>query len=228
MKSSTSITTSKVNHRLSDGLVRQNIVLMSGTAIAPVAACATNYENAVALSVGFTMIAFLSIAICRFVPKKIVYTLRVIIYALIAGLSFIPTYMALVYFYGSEVIDNLGVYLPILAVNPLILTKTETRFSLRPFHLMTLELAGYITGFNVACISVGIIRDLMVNARIGNIEVNVTGFGVPAASTTFGGLLLVGIAAGIFRWMYNQSKERQAKKAEKERQRQETLAMIGD
>jgi len=209
-------------YQLSDGLIRQNIVLMSGTAIAPVAVCATDYHNAVALSVGFTIIAFMSIMLCRLIPKKIVYTIRVVVYALIAGLVFIPAYLALNYLYGEEVVQGLGVYLPILAVNPLILTKTETRFSLRPFHLMTLELAGYITGFNIVCLSVGIIRDILINRQIGSIDLDV-GFSVPALSTAFGGLLVVGIAAGLFRGLYNQAKERKAKQEEKEREFQKLL-----
>jgi electron transport complex protein RnfE len=212
----------KSNYQLSDGLVRQNIVLMSATAIGPVAACATNYDNAVALSVGFTVIAFISVCLCRLVPKKIVYTIRVIIYTLIAGLAFIPAYLAVREFYGQEMIDSLGVYLPVLAVNPLILTKTETRFSLRPFHLMTFELAGYVTGFNLACIGIGIARDVLVNGQIGGFEVS-PGFSVPALSTAFGGLIIIGVSAGLFRRLYNQSKERQAKKLEKERIREEML-----
>jgi len=207
----------KQNLQLSDGLIRQNIVLMSGTAIAPVAVCANNFENALALAVGFTIIAFTSVIFCRFIPKKIVYTIRVIIYAVIAAIVFIPAYMALNSLYGEEIVQGLGVYLPVLAVNPLILTKTETRFSLRPLHFMSLELAGYITGFNIVCLSVGILRDIMTNRQIGTIDFNV-GFEIPALSTVFGGLIVVGVAAGVFRYMYNQSKERKAKREEKERE----------
>jgi len=212
----------KNRYQLSDGLIRQNIVLMSGTAIGPVAVCATNYQNALALSVGFTMIAFMSIILCRFIPKKIVYTIRVVIYALIAGLVFIPAYFALNYLYGEEIVRGLGVYLPVLAVNPLILTKTETRFSLRPLHLMTLELAGYITGFNIVCLTVGILRDILINGKIGSLDLDL-GFDIPALSTAFGGLITVGVAAGLFRYLYNQSKERQAKQIQKELEFQKLL-----
>jgi electron transport complex protein RnfE len=198
---------------------------MSGIAIAPVAVVANNFENAVALSVAFTIIAFLSVFVCRFIPKKIVYTVRVIIYALIAGLTVIPAYLAVSYFYGDEVVQNLGVYLPILAVNPLILTKTETRFSLRPPHLMILELAGYVTGFNVVCIAVGIVRDVLTNRQIGGLRFD-PGFEIPAVSATFGGLIIVGLAAGWFRWQYNRTKARRAKKAEKERIRQKMLEEV--
>ena len=213
---------SNSRYQLSDGLVRQNIVLMSATAVAPVAACAVNYHNAVAISVGFTIMMFVGVLLCRFVPKTVVYTIRVIIYALIAGLSFIPAYIAVKAFYGQEMLDALSVYFPVLAVNPLILTKTETRFSLRPPHLMLLELAGYITGFNLVCIAVGTFRDVLTNSKIGNFEVS-AGFTVPAFSTTFGGLIIVGVSAGLFRWLYNQSKERKARRLEKEMRRQRMI-----
>ena len=213
------------NRRLTDGLTRQNIVLMSGIAIGPVAVAANNFTNAFALAVGFTVIAFLSVCLCRLIPKKIVYTIRVIIYALIGGLSVIPAYLAVSAIFSADIAAGLGVYLPIFAVNPLILTKTETRFSLRPPHLMVLELAGYVTGFNVVCMGVGIVRDLLVNGRIGNIELNL-GFALPAASATFGGLVIIGIAAGMFRWQYNRSKEKRAVRLEKERQHREILERL--
>ncbi|MCL1903039.1 MAG: hypothetical protein FWF94_01310 [Oscillospiraceae bacterium] len=215
----------KSRERLSDGLIRQNIVLMSGAAIAPVAACANNYDNAVILAVGFSMIAFFSIIICRFIPQNIVYTIRIIIYALIAGLVYIPTHIVLTLLYGAAAVEALGVYLPILAVNPLILTKTETRFRLRPIFMMTLELAGYITGFNLVCLAVGITRDILINRRIGNFDFDL-GFTVPAISTTFGGFIVVGLMAGIFRWRYNKSKEQKVKKAEKERKHLELLKLV--
>jgi electron transport complex protein RnfE len=215
----------KSKSRLSDGLVRQNIVLMSATAIAPVAACAVDFNTALALSVGFTIIAFISVFLCRFVPKKIVYTIRVIIYALIASLAFIPSYLTVEYFYGSAVAQSLGIFLPILVVNPLILTKTETRFCLRPLGYMLVELAGYVTGFNFACISIGILRDILANKSIGGLEFDL-GFTVPAVSTTFGGLIISGIAAGFFRWQYNLSKERKAKKEETKRRHQEVLEQL--
>jgi electron transport complex protein RnfE len=211
--------------RLTDGLIRQNVVLMSGIAIAPVVACATDYNSALALALGFSTVAFLSVILCRLIPKNIVYTIRVFIYALIAGLMVIPAYLAVSYSYGQAAADALGVYLPVLAVNPLILTKTETRFVLRPFHLMTLELAGYITGFNIVCIGIGIIRDMLANQRIGDYEV-AAWLQVSAASTVFGGLIIVGVAAGFFRWQYNLSKERHEKRLAKERELQRMIEEV--
>ncbi|MCL2633468.1 MAG: NADH:ubiquinone oxidoreductase subunit RnfE [Oscillospiraceae bacterium] len=215
----------KSNLRLSDGLIRQNIVLMSGIAIAPVAARANTFENGLALAFAFTLVAFFSIFICRLIPKKIVYTIRVIIYALIAGVVLIPVHLLVTLVFGEAMTAGLGLYLPILAVNPLILTKTETRFCLRPIHIMMVELLGYIAGFNVVCILVGLLRDIFVNGRIGWMTVDL-GFHIPAIETTFGGLIVVGVMAGLFRALYNRSKQIKAKKLEKERRRQELIREV--
>ncbi|MDR0222477.1 MAG: NADH:ubiquinone oxidoreductase subunit RnfE [Oscillospiraceae bacterium] len=211
--------------RLSDGLIRQNVVLMSGVAIAPVAACATNFEKSLALGMGFTVIAFLGVLVCRFVPKKIIYTIRVIIYALIAGLSYIPARLLIDAVFGEDVTASLGLYLPVLAVNPLILAKTETRFCLRPPHLMMVELLGYIVGFDVVCVFVGTLRDVLVNGRVGWMNLS-AGFFVPAFETTFGGLIITGALAGMCRAFYNRSKRKKAEKAEREKRRREFIEEV--
>jgi hypothetical protein len=87
---------------------------------------------------------------------------------------------------------------------------------------MLFELAGYITGFNVICIAVGILRDVLGNRKIGNLDIDL-GFEVPALSATFGGLIVIGIAAGMFRWHYTLVKTRRAQKAEEERIRQKIM-----
>jgi len=210
---------------LFDGLTRQNIVLMSGIAIAPVAAAAVNFESSLALSLGFSFIALFSVLICRFVPKKIVYTIRVIIYAAVACLVYIPALLLIERIFGRETADGLSVYLPVLAVNPLILTKTETRFCLRPVPLMLIELGGYIAGFDIVCIIVGILRDVMINGRIGWLTAE-AGFYVPAFETSFGGLMIIGVTAGLFRAVYDSGKRKKAKKLEEERIRQELIRKV--
>ena len=74
-----------------DGLFRQNIVLTSGLVTAPIIVAATTAERAAVLSLSFFMISYCTILLGRIVPRRIVYTVRIIIYALIAALVFIPT-----------------------------------------------------------------------------------------------------------------------------------------
>lgn len=81
----------KFTRDLIDGLAKQNVVLMTGIVNAPVIIAATTFKKGVVIALAFAIISFLTIVTCSFVPKKIVYTLRVIIYALVGSVYYIPT-----------------------------------------------------------------------------------------------------------------------------------------
>ena len=183
---------------LKDGLFKQNIVFMSGLLIAPVIACATTLVKSLAICMVFSLVSFFAILICRVIPRKIAYTIRVIIYSLAASAVYIPACLLANYLFGGSVIETIGVYLPILVTNSLILSKTETRFYNEPFMTMTADCAVFIGGFDIACIFVGIFREIFAAGTIGGIYLDMP-FKIPALETTFGGFLLVGVFAGLLR-----------------------------
>jgi electron transport complex protein RnfE len=193
--------------RPTDGLIRQNVVLMSGLVTAAVIAGAKDLESAVTITIVFTAVTFVAICIGRLIPRNIVYTLRIIAYALIAAICFIPARMLAVTLMGADAVNETGVYLVISIINSIILSKTETRFYREHFLPMIPDVLGYIAGFDVVCLLVGTLRDVLVNSRIGWLPFNV-GFTVPALNTTFGGFLFVGILAGAFRGIYNFTRRR--------------------
>lgn len=190
---------------LRDGLIKQNIVFMSGLLIAPVIACAGTLMKSLAVCVVFSLVSFLTILICRAVPRKIAYTIRVIIYCLCASAVYIPVMLFARAIFGTELIASAGVYLPILVTNSLILSKTETRFYSEPIEDMVIDVAVFILGFDIACIFVGSFRELLANGTLGGLYIPVL-FTIPALETTFGGFLTVGVFAGLFRGLYNHRK----------------------
>lgn len=190
---------------LKDGFFKQNIVFMSGLLIAPVIACATTLEKSLAVCLVFSMVSFLTILLCRVIPRKIAYTLRVIIYSLAASAVYIPSVMLTTAVIGSDVIISAGVYLPILVTNSLILSKTESRFYIEPFRDMLPDVLCFIAGFDAACIFTGAVREIIARGTIGGAYLDMP-FTIPALETTFGGFLFVGIMAGFARGIYNYHK----------------------
>lgn len=191
---------------MKDGILRQNVVLMSGLLAGIVAAGAGNFENAVVIAAGFTLITFFTVLLCRVIPRRLVYTVRIILYAVVGSLVYIPVVLLLRRVLGVEVVAAVGIYLPVLATNPVILSKTETRFYVRSMREMMGDLFGYVIGFDLVCLFVGIVRDVLVNNRIGWFPVRI-GFQVPALETTFGGLIVVGVLAGLARACYARMKQ---------------------
>ena len=179
-----------------DGLFRQNIVLMSGLVTAPVIVAATSAERAVVLVMSFFMISYTSMLLCRFIPRKIVYTVRILLYAVVAAVMYIPTVICLERLF-PDVLSGVMLYIELLVVNSFLLAKTETRFFLKPYGEMAVDALIYVAGYALVAFAVGFIREMLAYGTI---------FGfrlfepiVPAPKSPFFGFIMVGVFAAFCR-----------------------------
>lgn len=188
-----------------DGLFRQNIVLMSGLVTAPIIVAATTFERALILTLSFLLISYTSILICRFIPRKIVYTVRILAYVGVAAVMYIPTALLLNAWF-PETAQQVSIYVEILIVNSLLLAKTESRFYLMPYNEMALDALMYVLGYAIAAFVVGMIREFLAFGQLFGFHV--CDAPMPAAKTTFFGFILVGILAAVCRAITNHRRRR--------------------
>ena len=200
--------------RLSDGIIKQNPVLMSGLFAVPVVGAATSLESALAVCYVFSIVTLVSVGLCRLLPKKIAFAIRIVLYALIASVVYIPTVLTAGLIFPAEVMDGAALYLAVIVTNPLILTKTESRFFLRTPLQMVKDVMGFIIGFDLACLLVGVIRDILADNIIGNTIVPLS-FQMPSMNSVYGGFILVGVLAGLFRAFYNKFIKSRSKNSRK-------------
>lgn len=187
-----------VNRKTSfDGIFRDNTVLSSLMVISPVIMCGNTLKNAEALVYAFTAITLLSVLISSFVPKKLPYAAKIIIYAVISSLVYIPVRLAAVEFYPDS-IERIGIYYPLLAVNSLIVVQTETKFFRMKKSGMLASLVSYILGFDAVMLITGIVREFLafgtINNRMTDTELIISGFSQP-----FGGFIFLGLFCGLYR-----------------------------
>lgn len=187
--------------RLSDGIFKQNMVLMSGLFVGPVIGGATSLETSLAVAFAFTLITMASVGLCRLLPKKLAFAVRIALYALIASLVYIPVVLLTRIIFGVETINSLALYIAVIVTNPMIMSKTESRFFLRSVPMMFKDLAGFVIGFDLACILVGSLRDILSDNMLWNIIIPLP-FQMSAMESVYGGFILVGVLAGLFRYFY--------------------------
>lgn len=186
----------KKSHINADGLLRQNIVLMSGLVTAPIIVAATTMQRALVLTLSFFAISYFSILICRFIPRKIVYTVRILLYTIVAAAMFIPTVIGLRYLF-PDTTKEVMVYIELTVVNSLILAKTESRFYLEPYGRMAVDALIYIAGYAMAAFAAGFVREILSYGTI--LGFHVCEPIVPSAKSPFFGFILVGIFAAFCR-----------------------------
>ncbi len=181
-----------------DAVLLNNPILERGLVIAPVIVAANTLKNGISLSVAFTFITFFTILIAYFIPKSLNYTFRVIGNAAIAALVFIPTAMLVEKFIPGTV-QNLGIYLPLLATNSLIIQKSESRFHKMHFTSMLLRVFCNCLGFSIVTLLVGLIREIMGNGSILGKPIEGFMFKVPAFLFPFMGFILIGFLAALIK-----------------------------
>lgn len=182
-----------------EGIFTKNALFSSGVIIAPAVAACTDFNTAFVLASVFTVVTFITVAVCRLVPRKIVYTIRIILYTLVASLVYVPVHL---FFTGGEVISEMyaavGIYAPLLITNSMITLRTESKFYRLSRQYMLRLVGFYIIGYDLALIVFGSLRGFLTTGTI--LGIKVLPFFVPSLSNVYGGFILLGILSAAFRW----------------------------
>lgn len=188
---------SKPKNTLVSGILTDNTVLSACMVISPVIMCGDTLRNALALVSAFTVITLISVIAASFVPQKLPYAAKIIIYAIISSLVYVPVRMLASGIY-PESIERIGIYYPLLAVNSLIVYQTEAKFFRMSKSKMAVSLISYILGFDAVMIITGFIRELLaygtINSRMVDMDTLISGLSQP-----FGGFIFLGILCGVYR-----------------------------
>lgn len=190
-------TKSSLKSSFLDGIYKKNTVLVGGLVIAPVVFAANTVSKAIALIFTFSLITFLTIMISSFISRSIVYTIRIILYTLIAALVYVPVVSMAIQLFPDDV-KSIGIMLPLLITNSLILSKAELRFYRLSKGKMVIDVVSHIVGFDIAVLVIAFIREI-----IGTGEISGKILGIPLTFPVlvypFGGFILLGLCAALLR-----------------------------
>lgn len=182
---------------LFDGLFKRNPLFVCGFIIAPVVACCYSLKNALLLTFVFSVTTFLTLLISTFIPRNVVYTLRIILYTVIASIVFVPMYGLAVDIFGSRV-NDFGFFLPLLVTNSMISLQSELIFYKMPKLKMLMSIPFYILGFDIAVLIFAIIREVLTFGTVFD-KVVFSGLNIDIFSLTCGGFILLGLVCGLYR-----------------------------
>ncbi len=182
---------------IKNALLYKNPILVSGMVIAPVVVMANNFWDALTLVSAFSLITFFTLVMSSFVPKNIVYTVRIILYTLIGALVYVPSVILLKYLM-PEGVEALGIFFPLFITSSFIISRSESIFFLETKGKMFLDIIFCILGYDAAVLLFAAIREILAFGTIGG-----TIIGMPvslnAFQNPFGGFILLGLMAALFR-----------------------------
>lgn len=185
------------NRKIADGIrnsaLIQNPVLFEAIGIAPIAAIAVSLKTAIILAVASCLELVIIELFSCLALKKVKSYFRMPVYAALGMLINLPVFMFFAKFTPNETL-NVGIFLPLLAVNSLIALHCE-RFAVKNKMKDTfVDAISAAAGYAFVLLLVGTAREILGSGTIYSVDlhlpVQLTGLLAP-----FGGLLLVGFLA---------------------------------
>lgn len=147
-------------HEFSKGILKENPVLCLVLGTCPTLAVTTAATNAIGMGVAATIVLVCSNAVISAMRKIIPDKVRIPAYiTIIAG--FVTIVQMLVKAYAPSIDESLGIYLPLIVVNCIILGRAEMYASKNSVLPSILDGLGMGIGFTAALLAMGMIRELL-------------------------------------------------------------------
>lgn len=160
----------KYLERLYNGLIKENptFVLMLG--MCPTLAVTTSAMNGVGMGLTTTVVLVLSNMMISMLRKIIPDSVRVPAFIVVVA-SFVTIVQLLLQGFIPSLSDSLGIYIPLIVVNCIILGRAEAYASKNPVILSGLDGLGMGLGFTIGLTSIGIVRELLGSGKIFNVAI---------------------------------------------------------
>lgn len=160
----------KCIERLSNGLIKENptFVLMLG--MCPTLAVTTSATNGLGMGLTTTVVLVMSNLLISLLRKIIPDSVRMPAFIVIVA-SFVTMVQFLLEGFIPSLYKSLGIFIPLIVVNCIILGRAESYASKNPVLPSVFDGIGMGLGFTVGLTSIGIVRELLGAGQIFGMQI---------------------------------------------------------
>ena len=193
----------KCFERIYNGLLKENPVLVLMLGMCPALAVTTRAMNGIGMGLSTLAVLVLSNLVISLLRKVIPDQVRLPAYIVIVA-SLVTVTELLIEAYLPSLYESLGIYIPLIVVNCIILGRAEAYANKHTRLLSVMDGIGMGLGFTAALTIAGMIRELLGNGTLFNAQVLPAGvdpIGIfiqpPGAFLVFAFIIAVMNAIGI-------------------------------
>lgn len=180
-----------------DRIFLNNPVVMQGLGLAPLIVAASTLQNAIILSVAVLLLLTPARMLAAFLTKLSFFRFRGLTYAVSAGMVYVAVFFVLRRLYTPAQLGLLGLYLPLLCADPIVLKRYE-----RPQRerVKTALKKGLLTalGYVLVLLIVGTLRELLGKGSILGTPVSGRVL-FPLAAQPMGGFFVLALLIAVWR-----------------------------
>ena len=176
------------------GLIKENPILVLLLGCCPTLATTTSAINGMSMGLATTFVLIMSnlvISLLKgFIPDKVRIPCFIVVIA-----SFVTIVQLVMQAYVPDIYETLGLFIPLIVVNCIVLGRAEAFASKNPVWPSILDGAGMGLGFTFALTILGCIRELLGNGSVFGLRIlpetaNILLFVLPPGAFICLGLLI--------------------------------------
>ncbi|MFA5187608.1 electron transport complex protein RnfE [Candidatus Velamenicoccus archaeovorus] len=186
-------------HEFIKGIFSENPIFFIVLGLCPTLAVSTSVNNAVGMGLAATFVLVCSnviiSAIRRLVPDKIRIPCYIVVIA-----AFVVIVEMVMKAYAPALNRALGVYVPLIVVNCIILGRAEAFASKNPVLPSLADGLGMGLGFTLALLIISAIRETLGNGTLAGLSISHRFEPALVLSLAPGALLILGLLMGVIKW----------------------------
>ena len=193
--------------KLTNGLVKENPILVMGLGLCPSLAVSTTVSNALGMSVATFAVLLGSNVVVSLLRHQIPDKVRIPAYIVIIA-SFVTLVDMIIQAYFPSLSVSLGIFIPLIVVNCIILGRAEAFAGKNGVAASALDAVSMGMGFTLGLTSIALVREVLGAGTItlfpdGGVFKIPGLFDAPARVFVFpaGALIAVGLLQALFRWI---------------------------
>lgn len=146
--------------QLSNGIIISNPLFVLALGFCPALAVSTSIDNAIGMSAGVLFVLLGSNIIVSAIRKWVPNIVRIPVFIVIIA-TFVTMINLLFNAYVPSLYESLGIYLPLIVVNCIILGRAEAFASKNPIVVSIADALGASIGFFLALLIISLLRELL-------------------------------------------------------------------
>ena len=156
--------------RIYNGVIKENPTLVLMLGMCPTLAVTTSCMNGFGMGVSTLVVLVMSNLVISALRKVIPDAVRLPAYIVIVA-SLVTVVELLMEAYVPDIYDALGIYIPLIVVNCIILGRAEAYASKNPPLLSAMDGLGMGLGFTISLSVIGLIRELLGAGTVFGMQV---------------------------------------------------------
>jgi electron transport complex protein RnfE len=186
-------------HEFIKGIFSENPIFFIVLGLCPTLAVSTSVNNAIGMGLAATFVLVFSNAIIsairRFIPDKIRIPCYIVVIA-----AFVVIVEMVMKAYAPALNRALGVYVPLIVVNCIILGRAEAFASKNPVLPSLADGLGMGLGFTLALLIISTIREALGSGTLAGLSISHRFEPALVLSLAPGALLILGLLMGVIKW----------------------------